>query len=60
MRNVYAINWMMKTFLFDELAEPYRDRLIIAMADSKKVREYSYTKNGQPIIKLKDIKKIAN
>ena len=48
-----------ETFLFDELAEPYRDRLIIAMADSKKVREYSYTKNGQPIIKLKDIKKIA-
>lgn len=47
-----------ETFLFDELAEPYRDRLIVAMADSKKVRDYCYTINGQPIIKLSDIKQL--
>lgn len=41
-----------ETFLFDELAEPYRDRLIIAMGDSLKVREYTYTEDGRPIIKL--------
>lgn len=39
------------TFLFDELPEPYRDRLIRAMGDSQLAREYSYTKDGKPIVK---------
>lgn len=39
------------TLLFDELPEPYRDRVIVAMGDSKAAREYSYTKDGKPIIK---------
>lgn len=39
------------TLLFDELPEPYRDRVIKAMGDSKLAREYSYTKDGKPIIK---------
>lgn len=39
-------------FIFDELPEPYRDRLIQAIGDSSKCREYSYTEDGQPIIKL--------
>jgi len=41
-----------KTLLFDELPEPYRDRLMIAMGDSQVVREYTYTKEGQPIVKV--------
>lgn len=36
-------------FLFDELAEPYRDRLIQAMADPVKARSHIYDKNGQLI-----------
>src|SRR5699024_7577419 len=40
-------------FVFDELPEPYRDRLILAIGDSSKCREYSYTEDGQPIIELK-------
>ncbi len=40
-----------ETFLFDELSEPYRDRLIVAMGDAQLVREYSYTRDGKPIIK---------
>lgn len=36
-------------FLFDELAEPFRDRLILAMADSKKARSYVYDREGRPI-----------
>lgn len=39
------------TFIFDELAEPYRDRIIVAMGDSQLAREYTYTKDGRPIIK---------
>lgn len=44
------------TFLFDELAEPYRDRLIIAMGDIKKVRSFTYTKEGRPIIELEMVR----
>lgn len=55
-RLMYQLND--ETYLFDELAEPYRDRLIVAMADSAKVREYCYTKNGQPIVKLADMKRL--
>lgn len=36
-------------FIFDELAEPHRDRLIQAMADSKKARSYIYNDRGQLI-----------
>lgn len=38
--------------VFDELAEPYRDRLITAMADSKKARSYIYDREGRPIREL--------
>lgn len=36
-------------FLFDELAEPYRDRLIFAIADIKKARSYCYEEHGRVI-----------
>lgn len=39
------------TLIFDELPEPYRDRIIVAMGDSKQAREYTYTADGKPIIK---------
>ncbi len=39
--------------VFDELAEPFRDRLILAMADSKKARNYIYDREGCPIRKIK-------
>lgn len=45
-------------FLFDELAEPYRDRLIVTMADVLKVREYVYTQRGEPIVKLSEVKQL--
>lgn len=45
-------------FLFDELAEPYRDRLIVTMADAQKVKAFVYTQNGQPIVKLEEVKLI--
>ena len=35
--------------VFDELAEPFRDRLILAMGDSIKVRKYIYDLEGRPI-----------
>ncbi|WP_027108896.1 hypothetical protein [Lacticigenium naphthae] len=47
LRKKYNLNEA--SYLFDELAEPYRDRLIIAMADSKKVRQYIYDQDGSPI-----------
>lgn len=40
------------SFLFDELAEPFRDRLILAMADSKKARSFIYDRDGRPIHEL--------
>ena len=39
-------------YLFDELGEPYRDRLITAMGDSEKARSYSYNEEGIPVDKL--------
>lgn len=36
-------------YLFDELAEPYRDRLIAAMADPVKARSNVYTEEGKLI-----------
>lgn len=44
-----------ETLIFDELSEPYRDRLVIAFSDVKKCREYTYTEDGQPITKLRAI-----
>lgn len=34
-------------YLFDELAEPYRDRLVQAMGDGKKVQTYLYDEYGR-------------
>lgn len=39
-------------YLFDELAEPYRDRLIVAMNDSNKARKYAYDQRGRIIKEL--------
>lgn len=36
------------SFVFDELSEPYRDRIILAMADIQKAREFIYDNNGRP------------
>jgi len=41
--------------VFDELAEPFRDRLILAMADSKKARNYIYDREGRPIRKMDEL-----
>ena len=35
--------------VFDELAEPFRDRLITAMGDSKKARSFIYDREGRPV-----------
>lgn len=50
LRNRYQLD--AETFVFDELAEPHRDRLILAMGDSKKARGYTYTESGRPIVEL--------
>lgn len=44
-----------ETFVFDELAEPYRDRIIVAMNSIEKARAYSYTETGRPIVKLTEL-----
>ncbi|WP_028274051.1 hypothetical protein [Atopococcus tabaci] len=41
-----------ESHLFDELAEPFRDRLIQAMADPKEARQYIYTSEGEMIRKI--------
>lgn len=43
-----------EAYLFDELAEPLRDRLVIAMADSKKLQDYIYDEDGCPIKKINE------
>ncbi|MER2064428.1 MAG: hypothetical protein ABS873_07220, partial [Alkalibacterium sp.] len=43
-----------EAFLFEELAEPYRDRLMIAMNDSEKLMQYTFDSEGRPIKKLND------
>lgn len=40
-----------KTVVFDELPEPYRDRVMVAMGNIKVARAYTYTEDGKPIIK---------
>lgn len=39
------------TLIFDELPEPYRDRIMVAMGDTQLVREYTYTMDGKPIVR---------
>lgn len=41
-----------ETFVFDELPEPRRDRLMVAMGDIKVAREYTYTEDGKPILRV--------
>lgn len=40
--------------LFDELAETYRDRLILTMADAQKVRTYVYEDRGRIVRPIKN------
>ncbi|AXY25549.1 hypothetical protein CL176_05820 [Suicoccus acidiformans] len=47
-----------ETYLFDELAEPYRDRLLVTMADGKKVKEWVYNVKGQPVVKVSEYGKV--
>lgn len=54
-RERYELNT--ESYLFDELAEPYRDRIIVAMNSIKKARSYSYTEKGKPIVKFEELKK---
>ncbi|WP_018658807.1 hypothetical protein [Allofustis seminis] len=39
-------------YLFDELPEAYRDRLIMAMNDILTARAYIYTEKGRPVQKM--------
>lgn len=41
-------------YLFDQLAEPYRDRLIMAMASPKVARSLVYNQEGQPLFQIED------
>ncbi|MDN6397618.1 MAG: hypothetical protein L0J75_01115 [Alkalibacterium sp.] len=43
-----------EAFLFEELAEPYRDRLMLAMNDGQKLMRYTFDSDGCPIKKLTD------
>lgn len=52
------LNLSDEQFLFDELAEPYRDRLIIAMSNSKTPREFLYSEKGTPIVKIDDLQSL--
>lgn len=42
-----------EAFVFDELAEPFRDRLVVAMGGTKKARNYIYDGEGRPIREMK-------
>lgn len=54
-RLMYQLNEDEK--LFDELPEPYRDRLIETIADASKVRNFCYTTDGRLVLKLEEIRK---
>ena len=43
-----------EALLYEELAEPYRDRLMLAMNDSQKLHQYVFDSEGRPIKKLND------
>lgn len=49
-----------ESFLFDELAEPFRDRLILAMADINKARSHVYDSEGRLIRGLDQIVRSNN
>lgn len=53
LRNRYQLDD--HNFVFDELAEPYRDRITVAMNSIEKARAYSYTEKGRPIVKLTEL-----
>lgn len=36
-------------YVFDELAEPYRDLIMMAMADIQKARQFIYDEQGRPV-----------
>ncbi|MDN6161140.1 MAG: hypothetical protein L0I79_00070 [Atopostipes sp.] len=50
LRKRYRLNDV--SYVFDELAEPYRDRIMLAMNSIQKARAYSYTEKGKPIVEL--------
>ena len=52
LRGKYNLN--KESFLFDELAEPLRDRLILAMADINKARAHVYDSEGRLIRGLEE------
>ena len=52
LRGKYNLN--KESFLFDELPEPIRDRLILAMADIQKARSHVYDKEGRLIRGLEE------
>lgn len=56
LRNKYRLDET--AFTFDELPEPHRDRLVKAFGDSSKCRDYSYTAEGQPIVKLEELNRV--
>jgi len=41
-----------ETFLFEELAEPYRDLLLVAMGNGQRVKDFIYDEKGRPIREL--------
>ncbi|GEK91413.1 hypothetical protein [Alkalibacterium kapii] len=43
-----------EAYLYEELAEPYRDRLMLAMNDGQKLLQYTFDSEGRPIRKLTD------
>lgn len=42
-----------EAYLFEELAEPYQDRLMTAFHDGAKLLTYTFDKKGRPIKKFK-------
>lgn len=40
-----------EAYLFEELAQPYQDRLQTAFHDGEKLKEYTFDKKGRPIKK---------
>ena len=41
-----------ESFVFDELSEPFRDRIISATPDIQKARNYIYDNKGRPYKEL--------
>ena len=41
-----------ESYLFEELAEPYRDLLLLAMGDGQRVKDFIYDQKGRPIREL--------